>query len=99
MRAIAKNGGLIGIGFWEEAVGSIHPASIAAAIRYTSDLLGVDHVALGSDFDGAVTTSFDASNIILLTEALIQEHFSDKEIKKIMGGNQIEFLKHNLPKK
>jgi microsomal dipeptidase-like Zn-dependent dipeptidase len=99
LRAIAKNGGLIGIGFWEEAVGSIHPASIAAAIRYTSDLLGVDHVALGSDFDGAVTTSFDASNIILLTEALIQEHFSDKEIKKIMGGNQIEFLKHNLPKK
>jgi len=97
--AIAKNEGLIGVGFWEEAVGSIHPASIAAAIRYTSNLLGVDHVALGSDFDGAVTTSFDASNIILLTEALIQEHFSDKEIKKIMGGNQIEFLKHNLPKK
>jgi len=99
LRSIAKNGGLVGIGFWEEAVGSIHPASIAAAIRYTSDLIGIDHVALGSDFDGAVATSFDASNIILLTEALIQEHFSDKEIKKIMGGNQIEFLKHNLPKK
>ena len=99
LRAIAKNGGLVGIGFWEEAVGSIRPASIAAAIRYTSDLIGINHVALGSDFDGAITTSFDASNIILLTEALIQERFSDKEIKKIMGGNQIEFLKHNLPKK
>ena len=99
LRAIAKNEGLVGIGFWEEAVGSIHPASIAAAMRYTSDLIGINHVALGSDFDGAITTSFDASNIILLTEALIQEHFSDKEIKKIMGGNQIEFLKHNLPKK
>ncbi|MAJ50637.1 MAG: peptidase M19 [Flammeovirgaceae bacterium] len=99
LRSIAKNGGLIGIGFWEEAVGSIHPASIAAAIRYTSDLIGVDHVALGSDFDGAVTTSFDASKIILLTEALIQENFSDNEIKKIMGGNQIKFLRHNLPVK
>jgi membrane dipeptidase len=99
LHAIAKNGGLVGIGFWEEAVGSIHPAAIAAAIKYTSDLIGVDHVALGSDFDGAVTTSFDASNIILLTEALIQEDFSEIEIKKIMGGNQIKFLKHNLPKK
>jgi len=95
--AIAKNGGLVGIGFWKKAVGSIHPASIAAAIRYTSDLIGVDHVALGSDFDGAVTTSFDASKIILITEALIQENFSDEEIKKIMGGNQIKFLKYNLP--
>ncbi len=97
LEAIAKNGGIVGIGFWKEAVGSTHPASIAAAIRYTSDLIGIDHVALGSDFDGAVTTSFDASKIILITEALIQENFSDEEIKKIMGGNQIKFLKYNLP--
>ncbi len=97
LEAIAKNGGLVGIGFWKEAVGSTHPTSIAAAIRYTSDLIGVDHVALGSGFDGAVTTSFDASKIIFITEALIQENFSYEEIKKIMGGNQIKFLKYNLP--
>lgn len=87
----------MGIGFWEEAVGSIHPAAIAAAIKYTANLIGVAHVALGSDFDGGVTTSFDASKMIFLTEALIQEGFSDNEINQIMSGNEIEFLKQNLP--
>ena len=95
--AIGENGGLVGIGFWEEAVGSIHPAAIAAAIKYTANLIGVAHVALGSDFDGGVTTSFDASKMIFLTEALIQEGFSDNEINQIMSGNEIEFLKQNLP--
>ena len=53
LRAIARNGGLVGIGFWQTAVCGTDAAAIARAIRYTADLIGVDHVALGSDFDGA----------------------------------------------
>ncbi len=97
IKAIADNGGLIGIGFWEEAVGGIHPTNIAAAIRYTVDIAGIDHVALGSDFDGAVTTGFDSSKIIYLTQSLIEEGFTDQEIEKIMGKNQIDFFMNNLP--
>jgi microsomal dipeptidase-like Zn-dependent dipeptidase len=97
IKAISENGGLIGIGFWEEAVGGIHPTNIAAAIRYTVDIAGVDHVALGSDFDGAVTTGFDSSKIIYLTQSLIEEGFTDQEIEKIMGKNQIDFFMKNLP--
>jgi microsomal dipeptidase-like Zn-dependent dipeptidase len=59
--------------------------------------VGIDHVALGSNFDGGIQTSFDCSGIIILTEALIREGFSDEEIKLIMGENQLRFLKHNFP--
>lgn len=95
--AIAENGGMVGLGFWEEASGGQSVNDIARAIRYTADLIGVEHVGLGSDFDGAVTVPFDASQIILLTEALMTVGFSDDEIIQIMGGNQIRFLMENLP--
>ncbi|MDW3194467.1 MAG: dipeptidase [Cytophagales bacterium] len=97
LRAIAENGGMVGLGFWEEASGGESVNDIARAIRYTADLIGVEHVSLGSDFDGAVTVPFDASQIILLTEALMTVGFSDEEITQIMGGNQIRFLMENLP--
>lgn len=97
LRAIAAKGGMIGIGFWDEAVGGQSVNDIARAIRYAVDVAGIDHVGLGSDFDGAVAVPFDASQIILLTEALMTVGFSDDEIKMIMGGNQIRFLMKNLP--
>ena len=54
LRGIAATGGLIGIGFWSTACGGDDAASIARSIRYAIDVAGVEHVALGSDFDGAV---------------------------------------------
>jgi microsomal dipeptidase-like Zn-dependent dipeptidase len=40
----------------------------AAPIRHAVNVAGVAHVGLGSDFDGATTTTFDASNLVLVTE-------------------------------
>lgn len=94
---IAKTGGVIGIGYWSTAVCGKDAAAIARAIRYTANLVGVDHVALGSDFDGAVTAPFDASQLILITDALIDQGFSDDEIRKIMGGNALRVLRDSLP--
>ncbi len=99
IQMISETGGIIGIGFWPEAIGDVHPLTIAKSVRYVADLVGVKHVAFGSDFDGAVTVGFDASQIIYMTEALLQEGFTDEEIRSIMGGNVIEFLKENLPEK
>lgn len=95
--AVAENGGMIGIGFWDGANGDIQPSTIAKAIRHVVDLVGVQHVGLGSDFDGAVHTHFDASEMVVLTEALMVEGFNKAEIKMIMGLNQINFLLENLP--
>ena len=97
LRAIAANGGLVGIGYWETAVCGKDAASIARAIKYAAGVIGVDHVALGSDFDGAVPTPFDATGLVKLTEALLAAGFSPEDIAKVMGGNEIRFFMENLP--
>lgn len=97
LRAVAKNGGLVGIGFWETAICGTDAAAVAKAQRYAADVIGIDHLALGSDFDGAVTTPFDATGLVQVTDAMISQGFTDEEIGKAMGGNQIRFLLENLP--
>jgi microsomal dipeptidase-like Zn-dependent dipeptidase len=97
LKAIAKTGGVIGIGFWDTAVCGNDARAIARAIRYTANLVGVDHVALGSDNDGAVTVPFDISGVVEITDALLQEGFTDEEIGKIMGRNTLRLLIENLP--
>ena len=97
MRGVARTGGVIGIGFWETAVCGTGAAYIAKAVRYTSGVVGIEHVALGSDFDGAVTTPFDAAGLAQLTDALLQQGFSEDEIAKIMGENVARLLSQSLP--
>jgi membrane dipeptidase len=98
MRDIAASGGLIAIGFWDKAVCDITPAGVAAAISYAVGLVGEDHVALGSDFDGGTRTSFDSSELVVLTQALLDAGMSETAIAKVMGGNSVEFLLRWLPR-
>ena len=96
LKAVARTGGIVGIGFWEAAVCNRDARSIARSIRYTADLIGVEHVALGSDYDGAVGVPFDVSGMVQLTDALIEESFNDEEIKLIMGENVLRVLMTSL---
>jgi len=97
IRGIAESGGVVGIGFWETAVCETSAAAIVRAIKYVTDLVGIDHVALGSDFDGAVETPFDSSGMALITEELLKNGFSQQDIRKIMGQNTIRVLAQVLP--
>lgn len=97
LRRIAENGGLVGIGFWETATCGTDAAATALAQKYVADLIGVQHVGNGSDFDGVVKTPFDVSGMARLTEALIETGMADADIGAVMGGNQIRFLMENLP--
>ncbi|MEZ5778019.1 MAG: membrane dipeptidase [Paracoccaceae bacterium] len=97
MKAITARGGLIGIGFWDEVTCDATPAGIAGTIVAAVNLVGPDHVALGSDFDGAVTTTFDASELAALTQALMDAGLSEAVIVKVMGGNMVRFLESALP--
>ncbi len=99
LRAVAANNGVVGIGFWDAAVCDITPKGIARAIRYAATVAGVTHVGLGSDFDGATTTAFDASRMVLVTDALLVEGFTPGEIEGIMGGNALRVLRAGLPAK
>lgn len=94
---IANTGGVVGIGYWSTAVCGRDARAIAKAIRYAAKRIGVTHVALGSDFDGATIAPFDASQLIQLTQALIDEGFSDSDIKLIMGKNTCRVLQECLP--
>jgi membrane dipeptidase len=96
VRAIAATGGLVGIGFWPVACGGDDAASIARSIATAIGLAGIEHVGLGSDFDGAVPTPFDASGMPLLTEALLAEGLSDDDIAAVMGGNAVRVLATSL---
>lgn len=97
IKAVANKGGLIGIGFWKEAVGEKGAEAIADTIKYTAKLVGIKHVALGSDFDGGVSIPFDAAGMVHLTEALLKAGFSEKDIRRVMGENAIDFLIRTLP--
>lgn len=92
IRGIARTGGVIGIGYWDAAICSTAPAAVARAIVHVRDLVGIDHVGLGSDFDGAVTTGFDAGDVAAVTQALIDAGLSDDDIRKVMGGNVLRVL-------
>jgi microsomal dipeptidase-like Zn-dependent dipeptidase len=97
IRRIAANGGMIGVGYWDGAVCEPGARSTAGAIRHVATIAGVQHVALGSDFDGATKVPFDASQLVQMTQALKEEGFTDDEIRGIMGENAIRFLRDNLP--
>jgi membrane dipeptidase len=97
VRAVAAGGGVIGIGYWKTAVCGSDVSAIARAVRYTADLVGHRHVALGSDFDGAVAVPFDASGLALLVDALLEEGFTHGEIADVMGRNVVRVLSANLP--
>jgi len=97
MQKIAQGGGIIGVGYWDGAVCDPTPKSIVGAIRYGIDLLGEDHVALGSDYDGTIAAPFDSSELSVLTHEMLEAGFSETEIRKVMGENMMRYLAENLP--
>jgi membrane dipeptidase len=99
IQAIAAKGGLIGIGYWDVATCGTDARAIVKAMRYVSDRVGVEHVALGSDFDGAVTEPFDTTGLVLITDAMLEAGYSESDIRLIMGENALKFLESNLPEK
>jgi membrane dipeptidase len=96
IRGVARTGGVIGIGYWDGAICSSDPAAIVRAMVHVRDLVGIDHVGLGSDFDGATTTPFDTSELAVITQLLMDADFSEADIAKIMGGNVLRVLEGGL---
>ena len=96
--ALKENGGLVNINYWWELLGkpkaSVDVKKLVDHIDYVVDLIGVDHVGLGSDFDGAsmpvdIRTVEDISKITL---ELVNRGYSKEDIEKILGKNNLRIL-------
>jgi len=94
LRAIAANGGLIGIGYWDGAVCAPTIENIVKAIMHAVQVMGVQHVGLGSDFDGTTKTPW---GVIVITDALLKAGLSADDVSRVMGGNALEYLMRTLP--
>jgi membrane dipeptidase len=104
IRLILANGGLIGVGYWPQAVGASawRIADVMAHITGIAAAMGLEpgrHVALGSDYDGSVTPFFDASRIDILTTIMRHrdEPFDQATIRAIAGQNACRFFARVLP--
>jgi len=94
--AIGGSGGLVGVAFVapflreDGADDADTPlARVVEHVRYIADRIGVDHVALGSDFDGATIPAAigDAAGLPRLLDALGEDGFSADEVERIAWGN------------
>lgn len=94
---IGERNGLVGVGLWETAVCGTDAASTAKTIKYVVEKIGVENVALGSDWDGAFEMHFDVTGTPLIVTELLKLGFSRDDIEKVMGGNIRDFFLRNLP--
>ncbi|MGO8731830.1 MAG: dipeptidase [Terriglobia bacterium] len=98
MRALAKNGGVLGLvppimrPAGERPMLTVPASQLEATvnmIRYAVDVMGIDHVGIGTHFNTTV--------IPWVTDALLRASFSDEETAKVMGGNYLRVLRAVLP--
>jgi membrane dipeptidase len=71
-------------------------AQVAAHIDHVRDVAGIDHVGIGSDFDGITHTPLgleDVSTYPALTAELIRRGYSDGDIKKVLGLNALRVMR------
>jgi len=88
---------------YKDEANSIRPplSMLIQHIEYIVNLVGVDYVGLGSDFDGIPITPQqldDVRSYPLITKALVEKGYRKKDIRKILGGNFLRVLKANEPK-
>jgi len=94
---VAAGGGLIGVGYWDEAVCERSAKAVVDAIDYVVQRVGIGHAALGADFDGAVHTPFDVYGIELVIEEMKRRGYAQEDIALISGGNVLRLLGELLP--
>ncbi len=67
-------------------------------IEYVIKLVGVDYVGIGSDYDGVESVPLEMDDVTkypLITKALVEKGYSEKDIDKILGGNLLRVLEAN----
>lgn len=98
IKALADNSGVMGMNF---APMFVHPSlatlqGVVDHIDHIVEIVGPDHVGLGSDFDGIPYTPVgleDVTRMPRITEELVNREYSEEDIVKILGGNHLRIMK------
>ena len=102
IKALADNGGAMGIIFAPQYLKAEQDQctldTLVEHICYVADLVGIDHVGIGSDYDGGVKAPVvpEMSQLVSLTQTMMAHGLNEKEIKQIWGGNFLRILKQNI---
>ena len=97
VRKIAATGGMVSITYFEHALCGTEISDLIRTVKYAADLVGVEHVGMGSDWDGFVSTLVDVTGLPVLTHALLEAGFTRDEVGLIQGGNLLRILRNTLP--
>lgn len=99
LKAIARKGGVVQLCLYKGFINKdSEKASLSDAIRhleYMINLIGIDHVGIGSDFDGdgELIGCRSTNELINITMRLLELGYSDSDIEKIWGGNLLRIMK------
>ena len=99
LKALAEKGGVVGVNFAPNFLTKSKSATVDDVVRHINHIVevtGVEHVGLGTDYDGIGSTPIDledVSKLPRLTAKLIEHGYSDEEIRKILGENFIRVMK------
>jgi membrane dipeptidase len=97
--SIARRGGVIGVVFYPPFLSSKSSATIDTVLKhidYIKNRVGIDYVAIGSDFDGIESTPVGLENVAKLpnlTSALLRHGYSIADVRKILGENYLRVFK------
>ena len=100
LRAVAEHGGVIGIAFVPMFLGGAPGiARVVEHIRHAVDVAGIDHVGIGSDFDGTELPDDiqGLQSLPLVYRQMLKSGFTETEMEKIIGANFCRLLSEALP--
>ena len=95
LKALAEKGGVVGITFVPFFVSSTEAtlADLLDHIEHAVSVAGIDHVGLGSDFDGGGDLLTDATQLPEITAGLAGRNYTEADIRKILGGIHLRLLR------
>jgi membrane dipeptidase len=95
-RLVADAGGVVGVTYATQLLGGERLADLVDTIRWAIDTLSPEHVALGSDLDGALRAVIDVAGTPLVTQGLLDAGVRPDDVAAVMGGNALRVLRSVL---
>jgi microsomal dipeptidase-like Zn-dependent dipeptidase len=94
---VGSRGGIVGVVLASQLVGGDDLPAIERTVRAAVSAAGDEHVAIGSDMDGALRTVIDVEGLPALTSQLLESGLDPTVVAGVMGENAVRFLSASLP--